>query len=421
MRLDELHPLFRKIPRDEAVAVANLGAVCYQAARERLYETWTAAQSEGAAAREAACRQEGADALLESLESRLAAGTAAQERLAVMEATLKAEVAQRLEAAMATERMALEVQRVMPLQVRLSALEAKDEMGELLRQNNMRLQGQLTKLEEELTAARARIEELKEAGTKSSHAIGKAGEATVWDMIENTVLPEFPYSSAKNMAGVSHAADFHLWVMAPSGQRVKILIDSKKYKRAVNSDEIAKLVADVDGDDEAHAGLLVSLASPISTMKQFQIQCTDKGKPVLYLSFSDISVDQHTKILCWGIRALISAVHDDRNGVSVEVARVEELLSDISQSLKEVDVMVKAHQKLLDGMRSMKISILQRITDFRGGETSDIITHEEDLGCVVTIKATGARCGKPTYNGTKCKHHTSRKEKDVVGGGHMGN
>ena len=402
LRTEDLHPLYSKVSHDEAVAIANLGAVSYLEARDRLFEVWTAAQSEEESARAAALRAEGASAAEAALADRLAAGDAAKSRIAVLQASVDALVAERLAGAVEKERLRYELEVAAPLRQRLAALESKDETLALLRQANGLLQGKLE-------AAVADLEDLKEVKTKSSHAIGKAGEATVWEMIESSVIPEFPYAEAKNMSGVSHAADFHLWVMGPSGRRLKMLIYSKKYKRAVNSDEINKLVADVDADEEAHAGMMVSLASPICTTKQFQVRASDKGKPILYVSFCDIDTELHKEILCWAVRTLISAVHEDREETSMEVERVEEVLTDICTSLKEVDGMVKMHQKMIEGLRGMKSGILQKISDFRG-EPEDVISH--DGGCVTVVKSTGTRCGKPVFNnGAKCRHHTSRKEK----------
>ena len=262
-------------------------------------------------------------------------------------------------------------------------------------------------LEEKLESREKMLAELTSAATKSSHAIGKAGEATVWEMIESSVLPEFMYSEAKNMSGVSHAADFHLSVMMPSGRHIKILIDSKKYKRPVNTDEINKLIADVDGDDEAHAGMMISLVSPICKMKQFQIKTTDKGKPILYLTFLDIPQEQQATILCWGVHALMSAVNETQETVSVDIERTEELLDEICSSLKEVDGMVKTHQKMIESLRTMKVGILSKITDFRGGDSGAVIIHDSSEGCMAILKSTGNPCGKPVMAGRlKCRHHT---------------
>jgi len=239
--------------------------------------------------------------------------------------------------------------------------------------------------------------------------IGKEGEATVWEMLETVIVPEFPYAEIKNMSGVSHAADFHLWVMGASGKRMKFLIDSKKYKRAVNTDEVNKLSADVDGDNEAHGGLLVSLTSPICAMRQFQIRCTDKGKPILYLSFADMDSADHAKLMCWGIRSLLAAVHETGEETTMEIERIEELLTDICTSLKEVDGMVKTQQKLMDSMRGLKTTVLQRIADFRQGSHTENDECAAPSGCCAVLKTTCMPCGKEVVGDTgRCKQHSVR-------------
>jgi hypothetical protein len=139
------------------------------------------------------------------------------------------------------------------------------------------------------------------ASTKSSHVIGKTGEATVLELLESGVIARFEHSELKDMTSVGHAADFHVWVVNAEGKRVKILVDSKKYKRAVSSEEIAKLAEDVDADVEASAGILISLDSGICTKKQFQISRTPKQKPILYLIVQDTTVDQQRDMISWSV------------------------------------------------------------------------------------------------------------------------
>jgi len=402
LRLEDLHPLFRKVSHEEAVAIANLGALCYQATRESLYESWTAAQSEEEVARAATYRKEGADAMMESLQARLATGEAAKARVAALQAEIDAVVEERVAAALEKERLRLELQRVAPLEKRLSALEGKDETIALLKQANELMQKRCDGLTVELDAA-------KEAKTKSSHVIGKQGEATVWEMIESAVLPEFPYAEAKNMVGVSHAADFHLWVMAANGRRVKFLIDSKKYKRAVSSDEIAKLAADVDADEEAAAGLLVSLASPICTMRQFQMSLTPKQKPMLFVSFMEMTPELQRDTLCWGLRVLLGVV-----GATAGVAReevlenIEAFVAGVEGSVGDLDAAIRLQMKAVEGMRDARKRLLERLLTFKGAGEPDAIEHVGE-GCSAIVKATGARCGRRVVDGERCGNHRIRK------------
>lgn len=427
LRISDLHDAYQGISYEEAKAMADLGAVCWLAARGPIQEAVNAAASADESIRADTWRAEGRRAAIESFKVRLAEAEKADLRAIAAEASaahlrdsMETIISERVTMELEKIRMSMELQRIAPLQQQLSAMSGKEDLITLLRQSNALLQERYDKLEKELVDARAIVDELKDQKTKSSHVIGKQGEATVWEMLETTILPEFQYAEVKNMAGVSHAADFHLWLMRPTGKRMKVLIDSKKYKRAVNSEEINKLIADVDGDPEAHCGIMVSLTSPICTTKQFQIKLTEKQKPILYLTFCDLAVDYHAKLLSWGIRALMSAVHDTNEEVTMEVHRIEELLEEIITSVKDIDGMIKTHTKMIDSLRGMKVTVMQKIMDFRGGsgggsggvkstDDTDVIQTVE-AGCVSVNKALGIRCGKPVVAGmTKCKHHMPRK------------
>ena len=415
LRLSDLHEIYRSVDPAEARLIANLGAEVYVAARDRLREAWSAEMSAEEGAKADVWRAEGRVAALEEVKGRLTAAEDAVVRAATAEGTVSAlrsametEVTRRVGESLAGFRKDYDLEKMKEmtaLREQIAAAKPTEELLAVLREK-------VTTLEAARDTLQAQLMDHMTANTKSSHAIGKAGEATVWEMIEGVVLSEFTYAEAKNMSGVSHAADFHLWVDGPKGRRLKILIDSKKYKRAVNSDEIAKLTADVDADEDAHAGLMVSLTSPIFTRKQFQIRASGKGKPILYMSFYDIATEYHANMLCWAVRALISAIHDTPEEVNMDVERIEDLLTDINTSLKDVDGMVKTHQKMIDMLRSMKHGILQKISEFRG-DVDDTISQTPEGGCVTVLKSTGARCGKPVFNGgAKCRHHTSRKERD---------
>lgn len=409
---------FIDLPSSTQIALIRLATEFYSSLQTDLRTSWEASLSADEATKTEQLREEGrklgAAEMVAQLSDRLGAAETSVVRIATLEAANKqlqeaaeAEVTRRVTERLEGFRKDFEIQKL-------------GEMGELretvakltVHEGTVKhLATTVSLLEEKLETRENQLAELTAASTKSSHAIGKAGEATVWEMIETVVLPEFMYSEAKNMSGVSHAADFHLSVMMPSGRHIKILIDSKKYKRPVNTDEINKLIADVDGDDEAHAGMMVSLVSPICKIKQFQIKTTDKGKPILYLSFMDIPQEQQATILCWGVHALMSAVNETQEASSIDVERTEELLDEICGSLKEVDGMVKTHQKMIETLRTMKLGILSKISNFRGGD-EDQISHEYGEGCITIMKSTGVRCGKPVFgDGIKCRHHTSRKAK----------
>ena len=414
--LTDLPPDFLLLPTITQISLIRLATEFYHGLQTDLRCEWDAAMTADETTKAKAHHEEGRKAgsaeMLEKVRDRLGAADALAIRLAAAEEANRHLQANREEEIIRCVKERLEgFRKDYELAKMTETGELREKVAAAAAHASMlgHLQTTVSLLSEKLEAREAQLAELTAANTKSSHAIGKAGEATVWELIETVVLTEFPYAEAKNMSGVSHAADFHVWVMLPTGKRMKVLIDSKKYKRAVNSDEIAKLATDVDGDSEAHAGIMVSLTSSICSTKQFQIRSTDKGKPILYLSFQDTDGSHQGQLLCWAIRALVAAVRDTKGEVSVEVDRIEKALNDIQESVKEMDDIIKAQLKSVESMRSIKMGILQKIMDFRV-EANMGVTDE---GCVATVKSTGLRCGRKVADGDRCSNHKPRKNEQV--------
>jgi hypothetical protein len=275
-------------------------------------------------------------------------------------------------------------------------------------------------------------EELAEkTPTKSSHAIGKKGESEVYDMLLNGVCQVFQYSSVCNMSGVTHSADFHLTIRGEDGAPIKILIDSKKYARPVGSSEIKKLHSDIDADDDARAGMMISLNSPIQTARMFMIKYTDKGRPVLYLTLEDVEVEKQKDVLCWGVYVLQSIA--GKRDIDDRLHMIEELdlfLGGLDKSVKEIDVVIRQQNKAISAMRDMKAALIRKIESFRearmdgGGEqgVGDAIEHldgdDEETGCEAILKTTGKKCGrKVSGGGVRCGVHSVRKAAAAAGEG----
>lgn len=411
LRLSELHEIYRSVDPAEARLIANLGAEVYVAARDRLREAWSAEMSAEEGAKADVWRTEGRVAALEEVKGRLATAEEAVVRAAAAEGTVSAlraametEVTRRVEEMLAGFRKDYDLEKMKEmttLREQIAAAKPKEELLAVLREK-------VTALEAARDALQTQLMDHMAAATKSSHVIGKAGEATVWEIIETAILPEFLYAEAKNMSGVSHAADFHLWVMNAEGRRVKILIDSKKYKRAVNSDEIAKLNADVDADEEADCGILVSLASGICTKKQFQIGVTPKRKPILYLSFQDMSPELQRDTLCWSVRVLV-ATTGERDGKARDamLENVDAFVTGVEASVKEIDAAIRVQMKAVESMRDARRCIMENLAGFKG-DNDGVVEHVED-GCSAIVKATGARCGRRVVDGERCGNHRLRK------------
>ena len=262
-------------------------------------------------------------------------------------------------------------QQIAELRSQSELLLAKEEARRLLEQK-------VSHLESENGMKQAKIDALLKETTKSSYAIGKDGEALIYDIITEHVLPVFLYSSAKNMAGINHVADIHLFLQSPVGKQMKILIDAKKYKDPVKGKEITKLHHDVDIDDDAHAGIMISTNSQISSVKQFQIEKTPKGKYILYLSIEGFDDELRGKAICWSIRVLstLASYSDDSDGNIL--GKIVDFFKELDLSLKEADQVVKSCQKTLDLATVMKQNLTKRLDDFRIAHLSDVkVQHIE--------------------------------------------
>jgi uncharacterized coiled-coil protein SlyX len=397
----------------------------YTSLHADLRTEWEAALTADEAEKAAASREEGRKAgaaeMLTQLRDRLGAAEAMAVRLATVEEANKqlqvaaeAEIEHRVSERLDGFRKDYEIQKlseIAELRETVAKLTAREAMIDHM---NMAV----SLLTEKLEAREKQLADMTvAAATKSSHAIGKAGETEVYNMLANGVCQVFQYATVTNMTTVTHAADFHLTIRGEDGSPIKILIDSKKYKHAVGSAEIKKLHADIDADDEAHAGLMISLTSPIHTARMFMIKYTDKGRPVLYLTFQDVEPEKQQDVLCWAVYTLQSIA--GRRDMEDRLHMIEELdafLSGLEKSIREIDTVIRQQNKVTDAMRDVKLSLLRQLERFREGrigDEEDAIEHveisSEEGGCDAIVKKTGKVCGKKAIGDTgRCGVHTKK-------------
>jgi hypothetical protein len=451
LNITDLHELYSSVTPEEAIAIANLGAQCWLTCKQGLYDQWSASMSEEDTQKALAWKQEGRLAAIESLKSQLVEAEEAMMRavkaegqLSALKAAMEDEMTQRVEKALESRMKDLEIEKLREmaekqkelgeLQQRLAAFSYHGQMTQMVQDTNELLKSNLASLDAKMAEKDAELQMLAEAQKpKSSHAIGKQGEASIQELLEGPVMDAFPYSFVKNMSGVFHAADFHIFIMTESGTRKKILIDSKKYIHPVNSKEVAKLNSDVDGDEGADGGILISIDSPICKRKQFQIVRTAKKKPVLYLTFLGLDSDQQKELLCWAIEALIHiAGETDMKERDSMLDNLDRFLEEVNTSVKEMDKAIACQSKAIDAMRQVRNELLKKLVTFKkSSDPSESITQTEksereagdvfiveDTGsvekstqqstgrCSVIFRSSGLQCNKSVMEGcTKCKSH----------------
>ena len=408
LRLADLHEAYHKASAEDAIAMANLGAICYQTLKADLYEQWSASMEGDESAKAEVWRSEGRQAMLESVKAKMVAAEEMSVRLASAEgqvqtlrASVEAEAGRRFAEAIEGYRKDFELAKMKEISLlkeRIAMAEGREASMGMVSEAHAAMREKIETLEAQLAQQLA-------ANTKSSSAIGKSGEATVLDMLENTICKTFTHSSVKNMTSVPHAADFHLWIMAPTGQKIKILIDSKKYKRAVNSDEINKLYEDMDRDEECQCGIMISIDSAICTKRQFCFSRTLKQKPVLFLTFQDLASDTQKDVLCWGVQVLTEFVGERNDALQQAMLNnMDEFLDTMLVSVKDIDAVIRDQMKTVTAMKEVRAKILKSVAVFRGQgeEESEVKTVLADELRCVALKADGNRCLNRRGAGSDC-------------------
>ena len=405
LRIADLHEAYTSASHDEAIEMANLGAICYMAFKDNLYTKWETSMTEDETVKAVAYREEGRQegrlSAMETLKNKLitleetnAKLVAAEGQIQQLRSSIETETARRVTEALENHRKDYELSKmneIAQMKQKVSYLEGQQTFVHRIEQDNDSLR-QVTE------TLRKELDSLKQ--TKSSHATGKIGEAVIWDMLIKSVLPRFPYSDAKNMTAVKHMADFHIWIMSPTGNRVKILLDSKKYKDPVPYSEIEKLYSDVDMDEEAQCGIMVSHDTPIYTRSQFQISRTSKGKLCLFMSFEGMDDGFRTEVLSWGLRILanvVSAQSDDSRDVMID--NIEGFLKEIGNTITEIENCSKSCKGLYDSLKLAKDNLVTRLTTFKiaCGQEGGVVMAKDHTEVSMT-----ARCTAKTGSGSQC-------------------
>jgi hypothetical protein len=389
--------------------------------KDQLYAAWAVTQSAEEATKAEHWREEGAAAMMESLRARLAAGEVAASRVTALESNAEAEVLRRLEQAEAlwelkkqNEILELEKQ-IAGIKGELKFMDVLQEAHDAAKQETVRLSEVASQLSEELA-------KFKEASaTKTSHALGRIGEATVLEILRTRVLTRFMYSEVHDMTKVKHAGDFHLVVVGPTGKRVRIMIDVKNYATAVTLGEIEKLYGDMDGYTGVDVGLMLSLDSSISAKSQFQITKTTMNKPCMFLSFAGLDDSMREELLCWAVQVLVGVVSiQDRSDQDKMILEIQSFLADLKVSLDELDDCVKIARGLYDKLRDMRERIMTRMNSYRvtcgmdSISTAEISVGRADMQCQGN-KINGGRCrSRRIPSSLYCSRHAAVEAKAVV-------
>ena len=415
----DLPTAFIDLPQPTQISLIRLATEFYASLHGDLRAAWEAGLTADEATKAEQHREEGrklgAAEMLTQLRERLGAAETMAVRLATVEEAnrqlqeaAEGEAAKRAEAIVTAARQEFQASKAIEfadMKARLAAAEAKEDMLMLLKEGQAAMRVNIQTLEAELAKFRT---------TKSSHALGKIGEVELFEMLNAHVLPCFPYAEVRDMTAVKHVADFHLWINGPTKRRTKILVDSKKYSSPVQTCEIEKLYSDVDADEEADAGLMVSLDSAIYTKLQFQISKTKKGKPCMFMSFEKLDDGVRKEVLCWAVRVLVEVVAiQNKDAQDVMIEDLQTFLTEMDASVSDIENCMKMCRSLHDTLRDAKERLMMRVNTYRArcgmsvGPVVDVIAHVVEARCGA-MNASGEQCkSRRAAKGELCSRHES--------------
>lgn len=425
LRLTELHAIYQSVSPEEARLIANLGAEVYVTVREQLRAAWTSEMSVEEEVKATMWRREGRLSALGEVGEQLTAAEEARARLTVAEGTVSAlrsametEISRRVGEMVAIRRTEFELlkrEEIHALEKQLAEVRGQAKMTAMLEEAHVSLKESQRDMRETIAALEGEVEKYKAAtSTKSSHALGKIGEAAMFEMLNSYVLPRFPYSEVRDVSKMSHVGDFHLWVHGPTGKRIKVMIDVKKYATPIQHKETEKLYSDLDGDD-SHAGIMISIDSAIYSKAQFQIGKSKNGKPCMFLTFEKLDDGIRQEVLCWAVRVLIGVVA--LNGTSDQdslIASAKAFIGEMNEAIRDLDGCVRTTKNLHDTLRKMKDRITDRISEYTvsiGSVPTDVIEHVPvDTKCTKVLR-NGERCKTLRLaTGLYCRRHEDAAE-----------
>ena len=269
--------------------------------------------------------------------------------------------------------------------VREATLEERQKGQEQLLEIRQKAQEQALEIRVEAAALKAKIEILKEESekkdillttknqsqpiqTQSSQALGKIGEKEV-----EKILQEFVHGDITNVATESHGSDFRISIPNGAGNSI-FLLDSKNFKTPVPKKDREKLVRDIDEDSTVSGGILVSLNSIISTKNHFEIDKTEKKKPLLFICLKDMDFQESGRCLAAAFRILtaISTTHDEEEKDDL-LKKIQNQVRELNLRLREITNIITAQNKQIDSLVCVKENLRKNLFMLQDeGEEIDI-------------------------------------------------
>lgn len=257
-------------------------------------------------------------------------------------------------------------EELMDIRITCATLKAKDEYNNISSNAFDYLKDQLVKREDEVKNLNQQIQSATKVRT--SQELGKIGEKEI-----ECLFKEYVQSEITNMASIGHRGDFHIHIRGPNGESIKLLVDSKNYKGAVQKVERDKIIRDVDGDESISGGLMISLQSNIASRFNFEIEQTEKKKSILYISLKDLSYEESGRSVDAAIRVLTAVTTNHDAEIEEDLfKKIQAQTKELNLQIKEVGNMILSQQKQLTALNNLRETLLKCLKTLNSQESEEV-------------------------------------------------
>ena len=356
----EFPPKFQTASPADKLCIVELGLQCWTIAEKEAFNFSCLDETILRVQKDAQTRIENLQLQLEMQESMIRKQLQEEKRIAIREATLE-------------EKQKAQEQ----------ANEIRQKVQEQIVEIRQKAQEQALDIRVEAAALKAKIEILLIESEKkdillsnksqiiqpqSSQALGKIGENEV-----EKLLQEFVNGDITNVASESHGSDFRVSISNGAGNSI-FLLDSKNFKTPIPKKDREKLVRDIDEDSTVSGGILVSLNSIISTKNHFEIDKTEKKKPLLFICLKDMDFQESGRCLAAAFRILtaISTTHDEEEKDDL-LKKIQNQVRELNLRIREITNIITTQNKQIDSLVSLKENLKKNLFMLQeDGEEVDI-------------------------------------------------
>ena len=356
----EFPPKFQTASPADKLCIVELGLQCWTIAEKEAFNFSCLDETILRVQKDAQTRIENLQLQLEMQESMIRKQLQEEKRIAIREATLeerqKAQE-QAVEIRQKAQEQIIEIrqkgqEQALDIRVEAAALKSKIEILQIESEKKDILLS--TKSQNQIT--------------QSSQALGKIGEKEV-----EKLLQEFVNGDITNVATESHGSDFRISISNGAGNSI-FLLDSKNFKTPIPKKDREKLVRDIDEDSTVSGGILVSLNSIISTKNHFEIDKTEKKKPLLFICLKDMDFQESGRCLAAAFRILtaISTTHDEEEKDDL-LKKIQNQVRELNLRIREITNIITAQNKQIDTLVSLKENLKKNLFMLQeDGEEVDI-------------------------------------------------